>query len=827
MITKNTVIKQCKTLQIAHVKEDLISTELVNQYRIEKSKNYSKIEINYGSLHKVTRIWNKKEKNKSCYPSHYNHETKQWENSVGDEKDWFPYQTYFFSEADEKWIVIHEGEKATDFALNRGIISTCVLGAKAQSEIILQNAIDYFRTTYIFGAIYIADNDDAGQKKAKAFQQIAFKNKFPLLILPIDFIYPEAKKGDDFVEYLEANQNKSSAEIAQDIQNKVIKFINPLVADYLSCDQKKIIIGKNEAIESAKQILMENHGEIESFLLLDEIRKKAGFSDYQWNNKIIKPLNRELKQDRLQLEINVYVNEPDLFKRLQLKAKICTVYSLSSKDFGLLVKHTETQQSKPEKTVFNFSDFMKLESSQENWLIPSFLPVGEMLLLTALPKVGKTLLANDVAYAVLCGGEILGEKATQGKVLYISSDETAGSLSRRFQSRGFDLLPQAGENLRVMTELQLSDLSELELQLEDFRPDLIIIDSLTSITNDLGISEKDSEFARQIYKLKDLLKKYNASSILIHHENKSTEAKGILKVAGSARITAAVWGIAQLEGGDTTIEDSQTFNAVNLRWLNIQPREGQKIKYELEINPKDCWAEMAIFKFNGDYDDKTGEKKKQAEEVLSLLADGKRLEYSELNDQLHFGRSLYMVLDRLVERQLISRARSTTNQRRWVYFIDSQCQEDQNQKSPKKATTPPPLTYLPTSVDSTSETIANHTLEFSQRLSQQTNVLLTSEKTDNPNNNEILTDFSTSQQNKGEGGSRDNNFTLTSPNSNCEQPSFNDNEDLRRTLLELIFNLQDKYDNFDQIINEYLGDNKSLSSLTDAQLNFLYETLKI
>ena len=104
---------------------------------------------------------------------------------------------------------------------------------------------------------------------------------------------------------------------------------------------------------------------------------------------------------------------------------------------------------------------------------------------------------------------------------------------------------------------------------------------------------------------------------------------------------------------------------------------------------------------------------------------------------------------------------------------------------------------------------------------------MTNEKTDNPNNNEILTDFSTSQQNKGEGGSRDNNFTLTSPNSNCEQPSFNDNEDLRRTLLELIFNLQDKYDNFDQIINEYLGDNKSLSSLTDAQLNFLYETLKI
>ena len=76
-------------------------------------------------------------------------------------------------------------------------------------------------------------------------------------------------------------------------------------------------------------------------------------------------------------------------------------------------------------------------------------------------------------------------------------------------------------------------------------------------------------------------------------------------------------------------------------------------------------------------------------------------------------------------------------------------------------------------------------------------------------------------------GSNDNNFMLTSPDSCCETKGSNENEYLRRTLLELIFNLQDKYDDFDQIINEYLGENKSLSSLTNWQLNFLYETLKI
>jgi predicted ATP-dependent serine protease len=76
------------------------------------------------------------------------------------------------------------------------------------------------------------------------------------------------------------------------------------------------------------------------------------------------------------------------------------------------------------------------------------------------------------------------------------------STRRRLRARGFDLLAEA-KNLRVMTHLDIADLSPLEKELEDFRPQLVIIDSLTSITRDSGLSEKDAEFAKPIYKLKD------------------------------------------------------------------------------------------------------------------------------------------------------------------------------------------------------------------------------------------------------------------------------------------------------------------------------------
>ncbi|PSF25538.1 hypothetical protein C7H19_25240 [Aphanothece hegewaldii CCALA 016] len=192
------------------------------------------------------------------------------------------------------------------------------------------------------------------------------------------------------------------------------------------------------------------------------------------------------------------------------------------------------------------------------WVIPGILPKGETVLLAAQAKCGKTLLATDIAYAVLSGTQVIGEQVgVQGRVLLISSDESGNSTRRRLKARGFDLLPEV-ENMRVMTHLDISDLSPLEQELEVFRPHLVIIDSLTSITRESGLNEKDAEFARPIYKLKDLLGRYGAAGILIHHQNKDKEAKGIDKVSGSARIVAATWGIWQLLASDPNNEQDLT-----------------------------------------------------------------------------------------------------------------------------------------------------------------------------------------------------------------------------------------------------------------------------
>jgi RecA-family ATPase len=199
-----------------------------------------------------------------------------------------------------------------------------------------------------------------------------------------------------------------------------------------------------------------------------------------------------------------------------------------------------------QKLSFLKMDISKLGSEGIDYLIPGLLPRGETVLCAGLPKSGKTLLAIDAGFAIATGeSQFLGETVQQGRVLLISVDESAQSTKAKLLKRGFR--PRDAENVAVMIGWDISQLDELEAKLEDFRPDLVIIDSLKRITAGREISENSAEFADVIYTLKELIGRYGAASILIHHSNKNQDATGVSKVRGSTAIAGAVWGIWQLD----------------------------------------------------------------------------------------------------------------------------------------------------------------------------------------------------------------------------------------------------------------------------------------
>jgi hypothetical protein len=161
-----------------------------------------------------------------------------------------------------------------------------------------------------------------------------------------------------------------------------------------------------------------------------------------------------------------------------------------------------------------------------------------------------------------------------------------------------------------------------------------------------------------------------------------------------------------------------TFNPT--RWLKVKPREGESTTLTLEINPKDLWASQGIFSFVGEFGDESGEKRTQGKRVLELLRkySPRGLEYQEIDRYLNVGKSLYTVLDRLEDRQLITKRRSRTDARRWVYCLPYHTTDEDNATNEDGLTTKdtPPPTSFSSCVDLTAETTTGKEDEVSQQL---------------------------------------------------------------------------------------------------------------
>lgn len=387
-------------------------------------------------------------------------------------------------------------------------------------------------------------------------------------------------------------------------------------------------------------------------------------------------------------------------------------------DFVQTAIDTLSERKAERKTCFTLKDLMELPDEALSWAIPRFLPKAELVLLSAKAKTGKSLLAYEAAYAVITGSEFMGEKVKPGKVLIIQTEEgIAFSIKRRLERRGFlDEAIASQDRLRVETFFDVNDFSGLEKQLEDFRPDLVIVDSLRKISRNSNISENAAEFAKPVYKLAELLRDYGAAGILIHHDNKTQDAQGIDAIAGTSALVGACWGSWRL------LRVSTDENNTN-RHLSVVPRDGSGSRYHLEYVEGDGGAWSWQFHQELNIDPDMREKEQRIIEVLRLNQDsspnGMTLHDLRYVMSLPAGdRSLYRPLNRLVEKQLISCQRDSRDRRISRYSL------------PEFQTTPPSLEVLNTESTNSSETYTEQGLKSSQESSHNRNQSFTPPVTD-------------------------------------------------------------------------------------------------
>jgi hypothetical protein len=487
-----------------------------------------------------------------------------------------------------------------------------------------------------------------------------------------------------------------------------------------------------EAVVKAREILTAESDELTANIKLEEIREACGMSGYDWERKIIKPLKRDLEGDRFKLELLGLLQIDDQVERIRQQALMAPKYQMSSslieKAMSAMKQRTQTLEAK----ALDLDELFDLESEGLSWVIPGLLPEAETIVLAGAPKAGKTLLAIDAAYSVATGESyFLGEATKQGKVLLVSTDESANSTKAKLINRGF----RRGDkgSIKVLPTWDISQMGALEALLEDFRPDLVIIDSLRRINKGSEISENSAEFADAIYTLKETLERYGAAGILIHHTNKDREALGVHRLRGSSAIAGAVWGTWQLDQIPKPDPNNKKKLIIDpkdpTRTLSVFARDIEGQQLMVELNPENSsWVKLGEV---GDSVEAAAERDTLQARILRLLgipAHAVGLSGSEIIECLDDAdvekRSVYNCLNRMVTKRLIACKPAPGDKRFNIYSLphchtpkqsSANCHTQEN--------SPPPPSPAPTDLgdDYYAESITTYGIEISHQNSHHPN----------------------------------------------------------------------------------------------------------
>jgi 5S rRNA maturation endonuclease (ribonuclease M5) len=223
--------------------------------------------------------------------------------------------------------------------------------------------------------------------------------------------------------------------------------------------------------------------------------------------------------------------------------------------------------------VLDLADALEREDEPIPWTIEGWLAHPERIILGAEPKTGKSLLALDLALALAAGTQWLGFPAHGGprRVLYVDEENGEHLVRRRVRKlaagRGLSAADVRDVPLRYLSRNALNLDVDERLQalfgfVRDFRPDLVVLDSLVRFhRRDENSAGEMAAFTGDA--LDPLTQHFGASVLGLHHLRKpSGQANGngggdlLHRLRGSGDLAAwpdAVWGLERGEDGTATL----------------------------------------------------------------------------------------------------------------------------------------------------------------------------------------------------------------------------------------------------------------------------------
>lgn len=233
---------------------------------------------------------------------------------------------------------------------------------------------------------------------------------------------------------------------------------------------------------------------------------------------------------------NKYIGRADELKRLQVEAQ---------KAISMRVhKDLETLEIVPKEwnEWQEFSDWYWADQPKIEWLIPNYWPKGGLGFIAGVPKSYKSWMGLHLALAVATGGEFLGQRAKQGRVLYIQEEDSEVTVRSRVQSMIEDVCPPEFQvhghmeltdsgvvwnppqfpllQMRIQSSFTISDpdwMGKLEEFVTEHHIDLVVLDTLMTVSGDVDVDKAKEVRIEILNPLKEMARTLDLAVCFIHH----------------------------------------------------------------------------------------------------------------------------------------------------------------------------------------------------------------------------------------------------------------------------------------------------------------------
>ncbi|MEG2993311.1 MAG: AAA family ATPase [Bacilli bacterium] len=203
----------------------------------------------------------------------------------------------------------------------------------------------------------------------------------------------------------------------------------------------------------------------------------------------------------------------------------------------------------------------------KNNIIDGIMKSNGLYCLVARPKVGKSLLALQIAHSLVSDKQFLGFDTNTSPVLYISTELSESQLNERIEIAKYDF----GNSLFFVEKDNNNSLSlrdDLLIDIKEFAEDIhgkfVIVDMMCGIDYGAYYDINDYKSMTEVVfsRYRKLIKRYNLTFLLIHHTNKSGNS------LGSTAIEGCVDGTFHLKDNGfqnyTFSTSSRDFDSINL-----------------------------------------------------------------------------------------------------------------------------------------------------------------------------------------------------------------------------------------------------------------------